>query len=59
MNGIWVPIAVTLLMLVLVIWDMWDEWEQFKKQWFLASIALCVKPGLLIAAGWVVWFAFN
>lgn len=59
MNGIWVPIAVTLLMLVLVIWDIKDEWEQFKKEWLFASLVLCIKPGLLIAASWVVWSAFN
>ncbi len=59
MNSIWVPIAVTLLMVILVVCDISDEWEKFKKQWFLSLIALMIKPGLFIAASWVVWSTFN
>ena len=59
MSSIWIPISVTLLTIILVVCDISDEWEEFKKQWFLSLIALSIKPGLFVAAAWVVWATFN
>lgn len=59
MNGIWVPIAITAVLVLATVADLWDDWEKFKEEWLIACSALCIKPGLFIAVVWVVWSSFN
>lgn len=67
MNGIWVPIAATLIIGACTVIDLWDEnevlslrgepssWAKFKEEWVLACLALAVKPGLILFAIWAIW----
>lgn len=59
MDNIWVPIAITAVLVVVTVADLWDDWDKFKEEWLVACFALCIKPGLLVVAAWVVWSSFN
>ena len=56
MNTIWIPIAITLIFGLAAWQDYHEDWEKIKQEWGIFLLALVIKPGLIVACVWWLWF---
>ena len=56
MSTIGIPIAFTLIFAWACYADYKDDWEKIKKDWAIFLLVIALKPGLLVATVWALWF---
>ena len=56
MTTIWIPLLFTAIFCLAAWQDYHEDWEKIKQDWGIFLLALAIKPGLVIACVWGLWF---